>query len=62
MLFGSAVHFLWRVRNEELFQLATPSIKDMFERFWSIFQSQRHGYAVYASVSSPSVPTLLHVH
>ena len=62
ILFSSVVHFLWRVRNEELFQLGTPFIKDMLEHFWFIFQSQHHGYAIYALIASSSVDTLLHVH
>ena len=33
ILFGLVAHFLWRVRNEELFELSTPSVSDMLNRF-----------------------------
>ena len=37
--FGSAIHFLWSIRNEELFQLVTPTMDEMLECFWQCFHS-----------------------
>ena len=35
--FGSAAHFLWCMRNKELFQFATPTVDEMFQRFGVYF-------------------------
>ena len=43
-LFGVAVHFLWKIRNEVIFQLVTPSVDDICARFWVVFSSQCHVY------------------
>ena len=30
-IFGPAIHFLWQIRNEELFQLLTPSVDEIYQ-------------------------------
>ena len=44
-IFGCAVHFLWRVRNEENFQLATHSVSNMFQCFWPMFLSHQQVFS-----------------
>ena len=39
-VFASAVHYLWRIKNQENFQFITPSEDDIFSRFWLVFKSQ----------------------
>ena len=46
VLFGLATHFLWRVRNEELFELSTPSVSDILNRFWALFHSHSLGFSM----------------
>ena len=41
LLFGSAVHSLWWIRNEELFDLATASTAEIYDRFSVVFQAQQ---------------------
>ena len=38
-VFGFAIHFLWRIRNKELFQHTTPSPSSIYNRFCHVFQS-----------------------
>ena len=33
LVFGSAIHFLWKIRNEELFLHLTPSLDHILEQF-----------------------------
>ena len=37
----SAIHYLLRVCNQEIFEFITPSDKDVFHHFWMIFKSQQ---------------------
>ena len=37
-IFGSALHYLWRVRNEEVFQQSTPNPIQIYDRFWHYFK------------------------
>ena len=36
-IFGSAMHFLWRSRNEEIFENIVLSPDELFSKFWAIF-------------------------
>ena len=39
-IFASSIHYLWHIRNEEIFYGVVPSDDDIFARFWSVFKSQ----------------------
>ena len=36
-VFGSALHFLWQARNEELFESVTLNPDKLFSKFWAVF-------------------------
>ena len=38
-IFGSALHFLWRIRNEEIFEKLTPSPSEIYNCFCVVFSS-----------------------
>ena len=38
-LFAIAIHYLWCVRNQEIFDHHTPSDEEIFHRFWIVFRS-----------------------
>ena len=48
-IFASGVHYLWKIRNQEIFDLITPSQDDIFAKFWSVFRSQH----LYSDLSNP---------
>ena len=39
-IFATAIHYLWRIRNLESFDLLTPSRDEVYNHFWLIFKSQ----------------------
>ena len=39
-VFASGIHYLWRIRNQEIFEGLVPSDDDIFNRFWVVFKSQ----------------------
>ena len=60
-IFGMAIHYLWRIRNEETFDSCVPSDTDVFYRFWIVFKSQQlYVDKVSSSLFSKST-TLKHI-
>ena len=65
-IFGSALYFLWRTSNEEIFQALTPSSEEILHYFWTFFHRNHilglmksrfklhHGQLVFISRSAPN--------
>ena len=60
-VFASAIHYLWRARSEELFELKTPSDEELFLCFWAVYNSQQLGGDKLAVVDGSHDESLHHV-
>ena len=52
-VFASAAHFLWRIRNEDMFQHSTPCDVDLVQRFWLCFNRIKLHESLVNNVSTP---------
>ena len=60
-IFGAALHFLWKARNEEIFKRVVLSQEDLFHQFWRYFHSHiiNREVSTAASLKEPVYPSFI---
>ena len=61
MIFALGIHYLWRIRNQELFESYVPSDDQVIHRFWAVFHSQQSYENKVAILLNCNTPSLRHV-